>query len=133
MKAQARNMTSEFVVLNPDKDASIEPADAMLYQRLGENYQDFKGHELIATHVFESDWGMWEMHPHGDEIVTLISGEITFKLKLADGEQSVTLSEAGAYVIVPRGVWHTANTSVKSTVLFITPGQGTQHSDAPKS
>ena len=132
MNIQTRNMTKEFVVLNSDKDASVEPADATLYQRLGKNYQDFKGHELIAAHVFESDWGTWEMHPHGDEIVTLISGEISFTLRLPEGEESVTLREAGDYVIVPKGVWHTANTSVKSHVLFITPGQGTQHSDAPE-
>lgn len=132
MDVQVRNMTNQFVVLSPEKDANIETADATLYQRLGEHYQDFKGHELIASHVFESDWGMWEMHPHGDEIVTLISGEITFVLSLPEGEESVTLIEPADYVVVPKGVWHTAKTSVKSNVLFITPGQATQHSDAPE-
>ena len=132
MTIQAWNIGKEFVVLSPEKNATVEIADATLYQRLDQNYKGFKGHELIAAYEFEADWATWEIHPHGDEIVVLMSGDITFRFRLSDGEQSVTLSEAGSYAIVPKGVWHTANTSVKSKVLFITPGEGTQHSSAPE-
>lgn len=127
----SRSLARDFVVLSPDKRATVETADAGLYQRLDENYQDFAGHELIALHQFDSDWGSWEIHPHGDEVVVLVSGEITFVLQLPDGESSVTLSEAGSYVIVPRNVWHTARTDVSCSVLFITPGQETQHAAVP--
>ena len=42
-------------------------------------------------------------------------------------EKSVALTDPGAYVLVPRGVWHTARTSVHTTLLFLTPGAGTEH------
>lgn len=132
MNIKSRDITKDFVVLNPEKNAAVEPADSTLYQRLGQNYGDFKGCELIAAHEFESDWGTWEMHPHGDETIVLMSGEITFTLKLPDTDQSVTLSEAGTYIIVPKGIWHTAKTTVKSKLLFITPGEGTQHGNEPE-
>jgi hypothetical protein len=33
----------------------------------------------------------------------------------------------GDYVLVPRGIWHTVRVHTPSSVLFITPGEGTQH------
>lgn len=44
-----------------------------------------------------------------------------------DGEQAIPLSEPGAYAIAPRGLWHTAKVSEPSRLLFITPGEGTEH------
>ncbi len=67
------------------------------------------------------------MHPHGDEVVMLMSGAVTFVLKGVDGQTYVELAGQGQYVVVPKGVWHTARTADHSKVLFITPGQGTQH------
>ncbi|MDX1456259.1 MAG: hypothetical protein R3276_01645 [Marinobacter sp.] len=122
---------TEFVVLSPDKTATKEPADGTLYQRLDETYNNFRGHELIACHEFGSDWGMWEMHPEGDEIVLLMSGDVTFVLQLEDGENTVRLQRPGAYVVVPKGIWHTARTDTTSKLLFITPGEATQHRDSP--
>ncbi|MEN0038157.1 MAG: cupin [Cellvibrio sp.] len=117
----------DFVVLRPDKTASIEPADSTLYERLDKTYGDFSGHELISCYEFDSDWTSWEIHPHGDEVVVLMSGEVSFILQMEEGETSIKLSEQGQYVIVPKGIWHTAKTAVKSKLLFITPGQATQH------
>ncbi|NJL57754.1 hypothetical protein HC928_23450 [bacterium] len=59
----------DFVVLSPDKKASIEHADGTLYERLDKTYPNFIGHELISCYEFEADWTSWEVHPHGDEIV----------------------------------------------------------------
>lgn len=117
----------DFIVLSPDKKASVEPADATLYNRLDKKYNSFIGHELISSYEFESDWSSWEVHPHGDEIVLLISGEVEFLLGNESGEARVTLREQGQYLVVPKGIWHTAKTKCKSKLLFITPGQGTQH------
>jgi mannose-6-phosphate isomerase-like protein (cupin superfamily) len=69
---------TEFVVLSPDKVASIEAKDSTLYQRLVTDYDGFRGHELISCHEFDEDWSSWEIHPHGDEIVILLSGEVRF-------------------------------------------------------
>ena len=117
----------DFVVLSPNKEASIEPADATLYDRLDKKYSGFIGHELISCYEFELDWSSWEVHPHGDEVVLLMSGDVTFLLQTEAGETRVNLNEQGQYLVVPKGVWHTAKTKGKSKLLFITPGQGTQH------
>ncbi len=116
-----------FIVLSPDKTAFIEQADSTLYERLDQTYADFKGHDLVSCYEFESDWDSWEVHPHGDEVVLLIYGDITFVLKFEIDEVEISLVNQGQYLIVPKGVWHTAKTKTKSKVLFITPGQGTQH------
>ena len=120
---------TDFIVMSPDKKATVERADAALYARLDETYNQFKDHELVAYHEFESDWRSWEVHPHGDEIVLLISGEIEFLLDEGTKQTRITLKEQGEYLIVPQGVWHTAKTKVLSQLLFITPGQGTQHKE----
>jgi hypothetical protein len=28
---------------------------------------------------------------------------------------------------VPKGIWHTANTTLPTKMLFVTPGAGTEH------
>lgn len=122
-----KQISQEFIVLDTDKKASIETADSTLYERINQSYGDFSGHELISYYEFESDWPTWEVHPHGDEVALLMSGKITVLLETESGETSITLSEQGQYVIVPQGVWHTAKTNCKSKLLFITPGQDTQH------
>ncbi len=132
MKTVIRNIKKEFVVLSPEKKAFIEPADAMLYQRLNKEYGDFSEHELISVHEFSEDWNTWEMHPHGDEVVMLLSGHITMIMNLPSGQESATLSQSGAYIIVPQGVWHTATTNTKSKLLFITPGEGTENKAEPE-
>ncbi len=129
--AKVLSILQHFVVLNPDKKASLECADAGLYQRLEQNYQEFAGHELISCHEFAEDWRSWEMHPAGDEIVILLSGAVQF-IWLGDEREDETqhlreLSEAGQFLVIPKGHWHTAKTKLHSRVLFITPGQGTQH------
>ena len=120
-------INQEFVVLNPDKEATTEQCDATLYQRLNQRYGDFKGHELISCHEFSEDWSTWEIHPHGDEIVLLISGEVTFVLQLESGEELINLNREGEYLVVPKNIWHTARIKQKAKLLFITPGQETSH------
>ena len=127
MTITSYSIKNDFVVLSPDKNASVENFDEGMYARLDENYNNFRGHELVSCHEFEQDWGSWEIHPHGDEIVVLLSGRASFVLQLENGEKTVELDEAGKYVIVPRNVWHTAKTKEKTSMLFITPGEDTQH------
>jgi quercetin dioxygenase-like cupin family protein len=70
---------------------------------------------------------MWEMHPNGDEIVCLLSGVVTFILDQDNEHHEMTVNKPGDYVVVPKGTWHTAKTTVESTMLFITAGEGTEH------
>ncbi|WP_416305886.1 cupin domain-containing protein [Neptunicella sp. SCSIO 80796] len=127
MKPEKSNIANEFVVLGPDKMATKVPVTPTIYQELEDNFNNFKGHELIASYDFESDWGSWEMHPEGDETVILLSGEATFIIDDGQQRHTLTLQQPGEYVVVPKGLWHTAKTDVATRILFITPGEGTQH------
>ena len=121
------SLLKEFIVLNPDKQASIEPNDAELYVRLDRNYNDFAGHELISCHEFSEDWSMWEIHPNGDEVIVLLHGDIDVVFDQPDGEQSVHLNTPGSYAVVPKNVWHTVKVRQAARAVFITPGEGTDH------
>lgn len=82
---------------------------------------------LMTAFTFSEPWATWERHPAGEELVMLLSGDATLVLEEADGPRTVRLSTPGAYVLVPRGTWHTACTTVSTTLLFLTPGAGTEH------
>ena len=119
------NLSSTFVVVNPDLSAVPIALTPTIYEELDRRFQGFKGRVLVSCYRFDSDWESWEMHPAGDEIVCLLSGRVSFEF---EGRGHVAeLTEAGSFVIVPRGTWHTAHTNVPTTMLFVTPGEGTQH------
>lgn len=67
----------------------------------------------------------WEMHPHGDELLHLLSGSIDLILDEADGERHVSL-EAGNACVVERGTWHCLLLRAPSRLLFVTPAGGTR-------
>ncbi len=121
------HMASEFVVFDPRQEATALEVHPNFFQELDQRGDGFKGHLLMSSFHFESDWDTWEMHPTGDEVVVLLSGEATFLLDIPNHPQQVTLTESGSYVIVPRGVWHTAKTTVPTQMLFLTAGAGTQN------
>lgn len=133
MTFKSRSIFSEFVVLNAKKNAFVENCDSNLYSRLKQNHDSFAGCELISCHSFEHDWDTWEIHPNGDEIVILLSGQVTFVFKLNEGRETITLERLGDYTIVPKNTWHTAKTNQKSSALFITPGEGTENHNDPNS
>ena len=82
---------------------------------------------LMSAFTFSEPWSMWERHPAGEELVMLLSGSATVVLEESGQERTVQLSDPGSYVLVPQNVWHTAKTSVPTTMLFLTPGAGTEH------
>ena len=82
---------------------------------------------LMTAFDFSEPWNTWERHPAGEELVMLLSGTATVVLEEAGGERTVELTSPGSFVLVPPNVWHTARTSVPTTMLFLTPGAGTEH------
>jgi mannose-6-phosphate isomerase-like protein (cupin superfamily) len=122
------NLASTFLRLRPDASVEPLPVDASFWQNLSTGkLGDFRNEYLVTLHSYDRDWPMWEMHPNGDEIVCLISGATTFILDLPGGQKRVELTEAGSYVIVPKGTWHTSRVDGRCCVLFITAGEGTEH------
>jgi mannose-6-phosphate isomerase-like protein (cupin superfamily) len=119
------NLESTFVVLQPDRSALPVEVTPTIWQELEQRFDGFKGRVLVSCFAFERDWDTWEMHPAGDEVVCLLSGRASFEL---EGRGIVAeLSEPGSFLVVPRGAWHTAHTTVPTRMLFITPGEGTKN------
>jgi quercetin dioxygenase-like cupin family protein len=111
--------------------AEIEPlftGELSWYEDYGRRHSD-DGAEgrLVSMYSFTESWDMWEMHPHGSEIVLCISGTMTLIQEKPDGSVSTTRLEPGQYAINEPGTWHTADVENAATALFITAGMGTDH------
>lgn len=116
-----------FAVIKPDLLVDTVAVSPTIHAELDKNYDKFRSHVLVSCHAFDKDWGVWEKHPAGDEIVVLLSGTARMRLHKPAGEEVVDLAEAGSFVVVPRDTWHTAETAVKTRMLFVTPGEGTEN------
>ena len=90
-------------------------------------YPQLEGGRLVAAFAFDAPWPVWERHPAGEEIVLLLAAHADLVLEDGAGERTVHLHAPGEYVLVPAGTWHTARTTVPTTMLFVTPGAGTEH------
>ncbi len=120
-----------FVVAKPDLMMGQLKVSPQVYEELETQFDGFKAHTLISAHHFSESWEMWEKHPAGDELVILLSGRAIFHLKLANGNKSLELKEAGAYAVIPKNQWHTAEIHEPTSMLFITPGEGTLNEADP--
>lgn len=61
-----------------------------------------------------------EMHPDGDEVLYLISGRA--KVILESDPVEELIMEAGAGLVVPRGVWHRVEILEPCQIVYLTPG-----------
>ena len=71
-------------------------------------------------------WNFWERHPAGEELVAVLSGQLTLIQEVERSQRRIDLSH-GTAAINPRGVWHTIDVNEPGEVLFVTPGRGTEH------
>ena len=124
-------MSKTPAILTPAMDLVTKAWGPGFYESLDGEFDGFGGHALIALHSFEGDWATWEMHPKGDELVCLVEGEVDFVLRVDGEDQVVNVNTPGQYVVVPKGVWHTARPKAPSKMLFITPGEGTRNEAEP--
>ena len=122
------DLASTFAVLDRAHAATPVEVTPTIWQELGERFEGFEGRVLVSCFEFDNDWESWERHPAGDEIVCLLSGDVTM---LLEGEANgVRLTQPGSYVVIPRNTWHTAKTSVATKMIFVTPGKDTDHKPA---
>lgn len=90
-------------------------------------HPELDGGRLMTAFAFSEPWSTWERHPAGEELVMLLSGSATVVLEEGGRQRTVSLREAGTFLLVPRDTWHTVRTSEPTTILLLTPGAGTQH------
>jgi len=62
----------------------------------------------------------WECHPHGDELLHVLNGEIDLTVLTEEGPVRITV-EAGSVFVVPQGLWHRPVARVMTTLLSATP------------
>lgn len=121
-----------FVVLKPNLLLEQLQVTPSIYAELDQKYNGFKSHTLVSAHRFSQNWPTWERHPAGDELVILVSGRARLLLNTASGEESVVLEQPGSFVVVPKNTWHTAHIDEPTSMLFVTPGEGTENEVSPK-
>ncbi|MFY3329084.1 cupin domain-containing protein, partial [Achromobacter xylosoxidans] len=70
---------------------------------------------------------VWERHPAGEEMLCVLEGRVVLTLMDASGAETDVLLDARRCVVVPRGVWHRLHVACPARILFVTPGQGSEH------
>ena len=125
---RAENILGTYVHVTDDGRAGAIPVGESFWSDLatGKLAQLDQG-RLMSAFTFDAAWSTWERHPAGEELVMLLAGSAVVLLEADDGERSVELRVPGDFVLVPANTWHTAKTDVETTMLFLTPGAGTEH------
>jgi mannose-6-phosphate isomerase-like protein (cupin superfamily) len=83
---------------------------------------------LVGAYPMDRDWPNWEMHPEGEEILTVLSGAIELVVEHRGETRTVHLA-AGQTFVMPRGAWHRGLVKEPTVMLGITYGRGTEHRD----
>ena len=125
------DLDSTRLILSPAADAIPKAVTPGFYEELDTEFDGFAGHMLVSQHAFDEAWSTWEMHPKGDEVVYLLEGEVDLVLWMDEGERTVRVDSPGSYIVVPKGTWHTARPLKPTTMLFVTPGEGTENAEKP--
>lgn len=68
----------------------------------------------------------WERHPAGDEVLTLLSGQCDIILD-ENGVETIVALTPGKSALIPQGVWHRMVINTPGELLFMTPGDTTEH------
>jgi quercetin dioxygenase-like cupin family protein len=83
------------------------------------------GHLLALTSLERPPPHLGERHPDGDELIYLLSGEMTVVIEAPGGDEHHTL-EAGDALIVARGLWHRIEITQPARLIHLTPGPSSE-------
>ena len=81
---------------------------------------------LMGVLKLDAGSSHWEVHPDGDELLYLLSGSMEVVIESEGKNQVITLTRFSS-CIVPKATWHQTIAREPCSLLFITPGRGTQH------
>lgn len=129
---QVSQITEHYLHLSAEGQFGALLPAATFWQELasGQHPQLEQG-LLCSAYSFAAPWPSWERHPTGAELVLLLKGAATLILEQDGIESRQLLQQTGDFVLVPAGVWHTADPILDHndlcTLLFFTPGAGTEH------
>lgn len=124
----AKNILIDYLhVIDGGKTDLLTSSPSFWEDLAGGSYPQLDQGRLMSAFTFSEAWPSWERHPAGEELVMLVSGAAVLLLEENGAERAVELATPGDFVLVPKGTWHTAKTKVSTTMLFLTPGDGTEH------
>lgn len=123
--SDALELDSTYVHLGPTGEATTMPGGPEFWATIASRHELAQGF-LVTRYSFDADWPHWEMHPEGDELVTLLSGSVTLELDDGTRRWQVELTPGQTW-INRRGTWHRALVHAPSEMLFMTAGWGTRH------
>ena len=125
--ANSHHIEKTRAIFKPDNLVTLKDVSDNFFMELNRDFGSFAGHVLVSQFAFDEAWPTWEIHPAGDELVFLLSGDTDLVLASEEGqsEDIVRVSNPGDYVVVPKGTWHTARPYAPTSMLFLTPGEGT--------
>lgn len=122
---QVFSLNATYVHLRPDDSALAMKGGDEFWAGI-EDRRDLQQGRLMGASRQAADWDHWERHPAGEEILTLLSGEVEIVLQLEAGEERAVLT-AGQTLVIPAGVWHRGIVRQPGDLLFVTAGAGTEH------
>jgi mannose-6-phosphate isomerase-like protein (cupin superfamily) len=85
---------------------------------------------LVTAYDMTEDMPSAEMHPEGDELHYLVSGNLDLVLEHDVGDNEVIALAPGVSAVVPRHVWHRFVVREPGHGIAITFGRGTRHRPA---
>ncbi|MFV8751137.1 hypothetical protein ACNOYE_11385 [Nannocystaceae bacterium ST9] len=120
----AFQLDSTYVFLHDGGQATRMPGGPAFWATIGE--RKLAEGWLVTRYTMHEDWPHWEMHPEGEELVSLISGRVTMLLDDGARQWQVEMG-SGQTIVNQRGTWHRALVHEPSDMLFVTAGRNTQH------
>lgn len=117
--------TEQYVELTEEYIANIIDGGEAFWSRPPEEIEAAHPHLMMVQFESVKNWQTQEMHPHCDEIVTVLKGEAEFVFNPGLKEETVRV-KAGETVIIPKGVWHTGKVTGKVVSQHILMGRGTE-------
>ncbi|MSP74997.1 MAG: cupin domain-containing protein [Rhodospirillaceae bacterium] len=122
---QAFSLAATYIHLRPDDSALAMEGGDKFWAGV-EDRRDLEQGRLMGVMPQTADWDHWERHPAGEEILTMLSGELEIVLAMKAGEERAVL-KAGQTLVVPAGIWHRGIVRIPGELLFVTAGAGTEH------
>jgi hypothetical protein len=119
----ALDLASTYLAIDGRGGAVELPGESFM-ERLGHAPADMAW--LVGVYPQTGDWGHWEMHPKGHEVLVMLDARLEITLD-KDGVLSTLVADPGSTVVVPPGAWHRARVLQPGRMLGVTFGEGTQH------
>jgi mannose-6-phosphate isomerase-like protein (cupin superfamily) len=129
MPLDAFDPTSTYLLLREDGAAERLEVDERFWPDVIAERRRLDG-RLVSGFRLERDVDHWEIHPAGDEVLVRLSGRFEVVLERDGAERIVALDAAAPCCVIPAGAWHAIRVREAGVVVFLTPGEGTQHRPA---